>query len=71
MHTYKVEGVSVTDKAVHLSGVWLLGGAKRFQMIHVPLGLFTDDSVLEALNSAHSGHGYSPAPVEDALPLAW
>lgn len=71
MHTFEVEGVVVTDKAVHLHGVWLFGVTKRFEILHIPLSVMTDSSVLEALCQAHSNARGKYQPADEGLPLAW
>lgn len=53
MFKFEVQNVSVTDQAVHLAGVWDLGGTKRFQILRVPVDLFVADGPLEALCEIH------------------
>lgn len=52
MYQYNVQGITVTDLAVSLHGVWDLGATKRFQIVRVPIELFQADSVLEALHQS-------------------
>lgn len=69
MHEFQVEGVSVTEKLVAVHGVWLMGATKRFQIVKVPIDLFTDGRVLEALCEAASEQPKYVQPVEAFLPL--
>ena len=65
MFKFEAEGVTVTETAVIVSGVWEMGATKRFQQVRVPLHLFTHDSVLEALCEARS------RPAEDSQQHEW
>lgn len=52
MYQFNVEGITVTDTTVGLHGVWDLGGTRRFQILRVPVEMFLDGTVLEALSAA-------------------
>lgn len=64
MFKFEVQNVSVTEQAVHLAGVWDLGGTKRFQVLHVPVDLFVADGPLEALCEIHQQRAHQRAEAD-------